>query len=130
MSSNAGNIVVPNLSRPLLTVEEAAVIARCSIKTVRRAYANGSLSAYRRRGSRAVLLDPQDVGEWVRGQLVHAPSTPAGAGPARAQGGVTTPSPARRRRAGAESSRATPVTFDLSTGALQERRTAKATPSS
>ena len=55
----------------LLTPEEAAVIARCSVKTVRRAYATGALTAYRRRGSRAVLLDNQDVLEWVRGQILQ-----------------------------------------------------------
>jgi excisionase family DNA binding protein len=55
-----------------LTPEEAAEIARCSIKTVRRAYVTGVLKAYRRRGSRAVLLDPQDVLEWVRGESLEA----------------------------------------------------------
>ena len=61
----------------LLTPEEAAAIARCSIKTVRRAYATGALTAYRRRGSRAVLLDNQDVLAWAQGQILQptAPNT-------------------------------------------------------
>jgi excisionase family DNA binding protein len=58
-------------SPTLLTPEEAARIARCSIKTVRRAYAKGALTAYRRRGSRAVLLDNQDVLAWARGELLQ-----------------------------------------------------------
>src|SRR5450755_4565509 len=62
-------------SPTLLTPEEAAAIARCSIKTVRRAYATGALTAYRRRGSRAVLLDNEDVLEWVQGQLLQ-PTAP------------------------------------------------------
>ena len=48
-----------------LTPEEAAAIARCSIRTVRRAYKSGALVAYRRRGSRAVLLDNDDVLAWT-----------------------------------------------------------------
>jgi len=65
-------------SPKLLTPEEAAAIARCSIKTVRRAYATGVLTAYRRRGSRAVLLDNQDVLAWVQGQILQptAATTP------------------------------------------------------
>lgn len=63
----------------LLTAEEAATIARCSIKTVRRAYTTGALTAYRRRGSRAVLLDNQDVLAWARGQVLRpAAQTAAG----------------------------------------------------
>jgi hypothetical protein len=58
-------------SLTLLTPVEAARIARCSIKTVRRAYATGALIAYRRRGSRAVLLDNQDVLAWARGELLQ-----------------------------------------------------------
>jgi excisionase family DNA binding protein len=107
----------------LLTAEEAAVIARCSVKTVRRAYATGALTAYRRRGSRAVLLDSQDVLEWVRGQLLQ-PTTP------------TTPpidsSPATRPQTRKPASRLDDVArtskhgshlrFDLSKDALRGRR--------
>ena len=60
-----------NTNPTLLTAEEAAAIARCSVKTVRRAYATGALVAYRRRGSRAVLLDGQECGARVHG---HATS--------------------------------------------------------
>ena len=59
-----------NTSPTLLTAEEAAAIARCSVKTVRRAYATGALVAYRRRGSRAVLLDRRDVLAWVQGETL------------------------------------------------------------
>ncbi len=52
-------------SPTLFTPEEAAAIARCSVKTARRAYATGALTDYLRRGSRAVLLDNQDVLAWV-----------------------------------------------------------------
>ena len=47
------------------------MIARCSVKTVRRAYATGALIAYRRRGSRAVLLDNRDVLAWVHGEILQ-----------------------------------------------------------
>lgn len=60
----------------LLTPVEAATVARCSIKTVRRAYTSGALVAYRRCGSRAVLLDHDDVLAWVRGQLVRPTAGP------------------------------------------------------
>ena len=59
-----------NASPTLLTAEEAAAIGRCSVKTVRRAYATGALVAYRRRGSRAVLLDRRDVLAWVQGEIL------------------------------------------------------------
>jgi len=109
------------LSPTLLTPGEAAIIARCSIKTVRRAYATGALPAYRRGGSRAVLLDSQDVLAWVRGQIVQPP-------------GRTTPPPeprfarpARRVASRAETSGRPPKLgsrqrFDLSADALRDRR--------
>jgi hypothetical protein len=59
-----------NTGPTLLTAEEAAAIGRCSVKTVRRAYATGALVAYRRRGSRAVLLDRRDVLAWVQGETL------------------------------------------------------------
>lgn len=102
----------------LLTTEEAAMIARCSIKTVRRAYSSGVLVAYRRRGSRAVLLDPRDVHAWAQGQLVHPSSPSAESRPTRhpsaqPRGTVTAPGPVRSRR------------FDLSADALGDRRSSK-----
>ncbi len=63
-------------SPQFLTPDEAAALARCSIKTVRRAYGSGALVAYRRRGSRAVVLDPQDVLEWARGELLQPKARP------------------------------------------------------
>ena len=111
----------------LLTPEEAAVIARCSVKTVRRAYATGALTAYRRRGSRAVLLDNQDVLAWVRGQILQptAPTTPALESDAR-----PTPQPESReagRRAARTPKLGSQLRFDLSADALRDRRARRRT---
>ena len=110
----------------LLTPEEAAVIARCSVKTVRRAYATGALTAYRRRGSRAVLLDNQDVLEWVQGQLLQptTPTTPADRIHAHATREPERPprrvdQPARTPKLGSQ------LRFDLSADALRDRRRSK-----
>jgi excisionase family DNA binding protein len=110
-------------ARPtLLTPEEAAVIARCSLKTVRRAYKSGLLTAYRRRGSRAVLLDNDDVVAWAQGETVNPtrPNQPVESERSRV--------PARRaadQRAGAgrATKLGTPARVDLSVGALERRRT-------
>lgn len=105
----------------LLTVEEAAVIARCSIKTVRRAYTNGALTAYRRRGSRAVLLDPGDVRVWLQGQLVH-PTVPAATRqPSRSHSRKPAVAGGTLSQQGAVASR---PRFDFSVDALRERRRA------
>jgi len=108
----------------LLTTEEAAVLARCSIKTVRRAYASGALLAYRRRGSRAVLLDPQDVLSWVRGEVVQ-PVTQMTPGPTQRSASQPPPRARGARTVGFPGSDARPH-FDLSPAALRERRAAKA----
>ena len=108
-----------------LTPEEAAAIARCSIKTVRRAYASGAVTAYRRRGSRAVLLNRQDVLGWAQGQILkptiprpkaRASSVPRskkhGPSSAAAQGARDTKLGSQRR-------------FDLSVDAVRNRRNSK-----
>ena len=106
----------------LLTPEEAAVIARCSVKTVRRAYATGALTAYRRRGSRAVLLDNRDVLEWVRGEMLQptAPPAPAlestPARPATRRTARPVDQPARAPKLGSQ------LRFDVSAEALRDRR--------
>jgi predicted NAD/FAD-binding protein len=119
-----------NTSPALLTAEEAAAIARCSVKTVRRAYATGALVADRRRGSRAVLLDRRDVLAWVQGEILK-PVVPimAEIDPVRAGG------PAQRL--GRQQSQAVAAArlggrarFDLSATALRERRAAKVEPAS
>ena len=110
-------------SPTMLTPEEAAEIARCSIKTVRRAYATGALTAYRRRGSRAILLDNDDVLAWARGEIIKPTSSLRSEGEhlgakARTTGG----------RAGEPMSAPRPaghVRFDLSVAALRERRRAR-----
>ncbi len=111
-------------SPTLLTSEEAAAIARCSVKTVRRAYATGALTAYRRRGSRAVLLDNQDVLAWVQGETLQptAPTTRSESLPARPQtrkSGRQAAQSARARALGSQER------FDLSADALRDRRGAE-----
>ena len=101
------------------------MIARCSIKTVRRAYATGALTAYRRRGSRAVLLDNEDVLAWARGQLVE-PTARAGPSidsiPARRSG-------RRPIRRVDEEARVpmlgSQLRFDVSAKGLRKRRSSK-----
>ncbi len=109
--------LLPGVSPELLTVEEAAVVARCSVKTVRRAYKSGALTAYRRGGSRAVLLDPQDVRSWLQAALVQPDIVRAAAGSSHSQrGGSTRHISARSGTAGGE------LRFDLSADALRQRR--------
>ncbi len=109
-------------SPTLLTPEEAAVIARCSVKTVRRAYASGALTANRRRGSRAVLLDNKDVLEWVQGQLLEPTNPtvpPIESMPTRPRTRKTArriDEPERTPKLGSQ------VRFDLSADALRQRR--------
>jgi len=73
------DITVTSSNPTLLTADEAAKLARCSITTVRRAYTKGALVAYRRRGSRAVVFDDRDVVAWAQRDPLAppAPSTPA-----------------------------------------------------
>jgi excisionase family DNA binding protein len=119
-----------NTSPTLLTVEEAAAIGRCSVKTVRRAYATGALVAYRRGGSRAVLLDRRDVLAWVQGEIVKpvvptmAENDPARAGaPAQRLG-------RQQSQAGTAGRPGGRARFDLSAAALRERRAATVEPAS
>jgi hypothetical protein len=113
----------PNLSDSktpnLLTAEDAAAIARCSVATVRRAYRTGTLTAYRRRGSRAVLLDPQDVVAWTRGELVTPNISPTSQTAIRSRAGTTAPTTRSAARA-VTVSRA--PRFDLSVDAMRQRR--------
>jgi excisionase family DNA binding protein len=112
-------------SPKLLTPEEAAVIARCSVKTVRRAYATGALTAYRRRGSRAVLLDNRDVLEWVQGQMLQPtaqttqPIESTSAQPQTRRSARQVDQPARTTKLGSQ------LRFDLSADALRYRRASK-----
>jgi excisionase family DNA binding protein len=112
-------------SPTLLTPEEAAMIARCSVKTVRRAYAKGSLTAYRRRGSRAVLLDSQDVLAWVRGELLQ----PTARTMPNLESKPVRPSERNRAMRADERARAPKLgsqqRLDLSAAALRERRSAR-----
>ena len=56
---------------PYLTVEEAARLARCNPKTIRRAFTSGSLRAFR--PAHRVLLREDDVRAWVEGQAAAVP---------------------------------------------------------
>ena len=112
---------MPAASPNLLTPEEAATIARCSVKTVRRAYATGALTAYRRRGSRAVLLDDQDVLAWVHGRLLQ-PTAPA-TDPIPSWKSPKARKPTRRVDELARTSKlGGQLRFDLSKDALRGRR--------
>lgn len=110
----------------LLTPDEAAAVARCSVKTVRRAYASGALVAYRRRGSRAVLLDRKDVHAWVHGELVQPePLTEADADPSpqtQSRGSISAPAVRAAGPPDADEGQR----FDLSPRALRARRAARA----
>jgi excisionase family DNA binding protein len=106
----------------LLTPEEAAAIARCSVKTVRRAYATGVLTAYRRRGSRAVRLDKQDVVDWAQGEIVkpNRPTTqPVQSVPTRKQ---TRKAVKQLDQTGRTPRLGRQQRFDLSAAALRARR--------
>lgn len=119
-----------NTSPTLLTAEEAAAIARCSVKTVRRAYATGALVAYRRRGSRAVLLDRRDVLAWVHGEtLKPVVPTMAEIDPMRA-GAPAQRLDRQQRHAVAAARLGGPPRFDLSAAALRERRASNVEPAS
>ena len=104
------------------------MIARCSIKTVRRAYANGALTAYRRRGSRAVLLDNRDVLAWAQGQMLQPTAGTAQAlelKPVRRSAGKSArraDEPSRRPKLGSQ------LRLDLSADALRDRRSARTEP--
>jgi len=106
----------------LLTAEEAAAIARCSVATVRRAYRAGTLTAYRRRGSRAILLDPQDVVAWTQGELVTPNISPSSRTAIQARTRTTAPTTRSAARAVAASR---PPRFDLSVDAMRQRRNLK-----
>ena len=115
-------------SPTLLTPEEAAAIARCSVKTVRRAYATGALTAYRRRGSRAVLLDRRDILVWVRGQIVQPTvraTPPLESDSAQRSSRERAPridDGARAPKLGSQ------MRFDVSADALRDRRNSKTEP--
>jgi len=49
----------------LLTVAEAATIARRSVRTIRRAYSKGALRAYRDGNGRGVRIQYADLRDWL-----------------------------------------------------------------
>ncbi len=115
------------LSSQILTVEEAAAVARCSIKTVRRAYTNEALTAYRRGGSRAVVVERQDALAWVHAEMLQ------GQTPMPRSSAARSPAPGRGRPRPAEASMGAgtraqrlgdQVRFDLSAAGLRARRRA------
>jgi excisionase family DNA binding protein len=70
-SSVAGRPAEP---RPddLLTVAEAARIARRSIRTLRRAYRSGSLRAHKDGNGRGIRIEYADLRDWMTGEAVTA----------------------------------------------------------
>lgn len=60
----------------LLTPAEAALMARCSLRTLRRAYSSGSLPAYRSPGGRSVKLLRQEVVAFFLAEAASEPSSP------------------------------------------------------
>jgi excisionase family DNA binding protein len=59
---------------PYLTVGEAAQLARCNPKTIRRAFTAGTLRAFR--PAHRVLLREDDVRAWIEGQAAAEPEPP------------------------------------------------------
>lgn len=54
----------------LLTVAEAARVARRSVRTIRRAYKGGTLVAYRDAGGRGVRVRYEDLCRWMTSEMV------------------------------------------------------------
>jgi len=63
-----------------LTVEEAAHLARCNPKTIRRAFTSGALRAFK--PTSRVLLREEDVRAWIEGHTATTPYEHRG-GPSR-----------------------------------------------
>jgi excisionase family DNA binding protein len=57
-----------------LTVEEAALLARCNPMTIRRAWKAGALTAFR--PAHRVLLREADVREWIERRAAWEPDAP------------------------------------------------------
>jgi hypothetical protein len=81
----------------LLSPFLAAAIAERSVRTIRRAYANGTLIAYRDGGGRGVRIRYGDLRDWLLSEPVATPVAPT---PARPLGRID---PAGRDPARAES---------------------------
>lgn len=96
---------------------DAARLAGCSVRTVRRAYTDGRLRASRRRGSRAIVLRFQDVLEWAAGEPLTADARALPHG-ARERARAARLRPARAVAAGGHGAAA----FDISRKALDARR--------
>ncbi len=92
----------------LLTPAEAALLARCSLRTLRRAYTSGSLAAYRSPGGRSVRLLREEVVAFFLAETV-------GPRPARSR--------PRRRRATRQVAQLSRVNGDpLSVDAIRAQR--------
>lgn len=99
--ANAGRSRIPSdVARPvpddLLTVTEAARIARRSVRTLRRAYRGGALAAYRDGNGRTVRIQYADLRDWMRAETVasrHGDSAPPN---------ILVPRPAVRSKSRAE----------------------------
>lgn len=73
----------PDAGAELLTVSEAAAIARCNPKTIRRAFTAGRLRAFR--PAHKILLREDDVRAWVESQTAVTEPAPPRAGRSRSR---------------------------------------------
>lgn len=115
-------ITVTSSSPTLLTADEAAKLARCSVTTVRRAYTKGALVAYRRRGSRAVVFDDRDVVAWAQGEPLAPPASNAPAKAERVRGARLPKARGKAMGAAAPQSQPPQPRVDISVAALGARR--------
>lgn len=65
LASAEPSIPVPSLGEELLTVAEAAAIAQRSVRTIRRAYLAGRLTAFRDGNGRGVRILRGDLHQWM-----------------------------------------------------------------
>lgn len=54
----------------LMTIEEAANLAKCSYHTIHRAIKKGDLAAYK--PGKAVLILEKDLSDWFKSKRIHA----------------------------------------------------------
>lgn len=62
----------------LLAPSEAAEIATRSVRTIRRAYSSGRLTAFRDRSGRGVRIRYRDLRSWMMGEEISETSSPLG----------------------------------------------------
>ena len=58
------------MGNKLITMDEAAQLAKCSYHTIHRAIKKGDLAAYK--PGKTVLILEQDLTEWFKSKRIHA----------------------------------------------------------